>query len=140
LFDSILLFNIPKNLLDVFFEYIIISKYTLGYIFCCSNNLSFNYFIIHEIVNISLDLIKGYTAEITNNICYFSWLATKQVLVEKDIDIYRYKEIIEFSSISIEDIRCFDSSGIFLHYKRRDSRGISILTLRRSSGWYYNSW
>jgi hypothetical protein len=60
--------------------------------------------MVHEIVNISLDLIKSYTAEITDNIYYFSWLATKQVLVEKDIDIYRYKEIIEFSSIFIKNI------------------------------------
>jgi hypothetical protein len=71
LFNSILLFDIPKNLLDIFFEYIIISKYSLGRIPSYSSNLSFNYFIIHEIINISLDLIKGYTAEVTNNIYYF---------------------------------------------------------------------
>jgi hypothetical protein len=58
----------------------------------------------HKIVDINLDLIKGYTAEVANNIYYFGWLATKQVLVEKDIDIYRYKEIIELGSISIKDI------------------------------------
>jgi hypothetical protein len=33
--------------------------------------------MIHEIVDISLDPIEGYTTEITNNIYYFSWLATK---------------------------------------------------------------
>jgi hypothetical protein len=71
-FSSILLFDIPKNLSDIFLERIIISKYTLGYIPSYNNNLSFNCFIDHEIVNISLDLIKGYTAEITNNIYYFS--------------------------------------------------------------------
>jgi hypothetical protein len=60
--------------------------------------------MVHKIIDISLDLIKSYTAEVTDNIYYFGWLATKQILVEKDIDIYRYKEIIEFSSISIEDI------------------------------------
>jgi hypothetical protein len=58
----------------------------------------------HEIINISLDLIKGYTTEVANNIYYFSWLATKQVLVEEDIDIYKYKEVIEFSLIFIENI------------------------------------
>jgi hypothetical protein len=104
LFNSILLFDIPKNLLDVFFEYIIISKHSLGRIPRYSNNLSFNILVVHEIVDISLDLIESYTAEIINNIYYFGWLATKQVLVKEDINIYRYKEIIEFSLISIEDI------------------------------------
>jgi hypothetical protein len=60
--------------------------------------------MVHEIVNISLDLIESYTAEVTNNIYYFGRLATKQVLVEEDIDIYRYKEIIELSLIFIENI------------------------------------
>jgi hypothetical protein len=44
-FGSILLFDIPKNLLDIFLEYIIISKYILGYIPSRSNNLSFNCFV-----------------------------------------------------------------------------------------------
>jgi hypothetical protein len=83
LFSSILLFNIPKNLLDIFFEYIIISKYTLGYIPSYNNNFSFNCFVDYEIVDINLDLVEGYTAEITNNIYYFSWFATKQILVKK---------------------------------------------------------
>jgi hypothetical protein len=91
-------------LLDVFFEYIIISKYNLGYIPCCNNNLFFNYLVVYEIINISLDLIKSYITEIINNIYYFSWLAIKQILVEKDIDIYRYKKIIKFSLIFIKDI------------------------------------
>jgi hypothetical protein len=133
LFSSILLFDIPKNLSDVFFEYIIISKYNLGCIPSYSSNLPLNILVVYEIVDISLDLIKSYTAEITNNIYYFSWLAIKQVLVKKDIDIYRYKEIVEFSSIFIEDIKYLDNSNIFLHRKRRDSQDISILILRRSS-------
>jgi hypothetical protein len=118
LFNNILLFDIPKNLLDVFLEYIIISKYTLGYIPSCGSNFSFNCFVVHEIVNISLDLVKGYITEITDNIYYFSWLATKQVLVKENINIYRYKEIVEFSSIFIENIKCLDSSSIFLYRKR----------------------
>jgi hypothetical protein len=104
LFNNILLFDIPKNLSDVFLEYIIVSKYILGYISCCDNNFSFNCLVVYEIVDISLDLIKGYTAEVANNIYYFGWLTIKQVLVEKDINIYKYKEIIELSSISIKDI------------------------------------
>jgi hypothetical protein len=71
LFGSILLFDIPKDLLDIFFECIIISKYSLGRIPCCSNNLSFNCFVVHKIVNINLDLIEGYIIEIPNNIYYF---------------------------------------------------------------------
>jgi hypothetical protein len=103
-FGSILLLDIPKNLLDIFLKRIIISKYNLGCIPSCSNNFSFNCFIDYEIIDISLDLIESYTIKVVNNIYYFSWLAIKQVLVKEDIDIYRYKEIIEFSSISIEDI------------------------------------
>jgi hypothetical protein len=72
LFGSILLFDIPKNLLDVFFEYIIISEYSLGRIPSCNNNFPFNTLMVHEIVDISLDLIEGYTAEIANDIYYFS--------------------------------------------------------------------
>jgi hypothetical protein len=72
LFGSILLFNILKDLLNIFLEYIIISKYTLGYIPSYNSNFSFNYIIVHEIVDISLDLVKGYIIEITNNIYYFS--------------------------------------------------------------------
>jgi hypothetical protein len=104
LFGNILLFDIPKDLSDVFFEYIIISKHSLGRIPSCSNNPPLNILVVHKIVNINLNPIEGYTAEITDNIYYFSWLATKQVLVKEDIDIYRYKEIIKFSSISIENI------------------------------------
>jgi hypothetical protein len=72
LFGSILLFNIPKNLSDVFFEYIIISKYSLGRIPSCSSNLPFNILVVHEIIDINLDLIESYTAEIADNIYYFS--------------------------------------------------------------------
>jgi hypothetical protein len=72
LFGSILLFDILKNLSNVFLEYIIISKYTLGCIPCYNNNLSFNCFVVYEIVNISLDLVKGYIIEIIDNIYYFS--------------------------------------------------------------------
>jgi hypothetical protein len=104
LFSSILLLDIPKNLSDIFFECIIISKYNLGRIPSYNNNLPFNCFMVHKIINISLDLIESYTAEVTNNIYYFSWFATKQVLVEENIDIYKYKEIIELSLISIENI------------------------------------
>jgi hypothetical protein len=104
LFGNILLLDIPKDLSDVFFERIIISKHSLDYIPSYSNNLPFNCFVVHEIVDISLDLIKGYTAEVANNIYYFGRLATKQVLVEKNINIYRYKKVIELSLIFIEDI------------------------------------
>jgi hypothetical protein len=72
LFSSILLFDIPKNLLDIFLKYIIISKYILGYIPSCSSNLSFNCFMDHKIIDISFDLVKSYTTEITDNIYYFS--------------------------------------------------------------------
>jgi hypothetical protein len=117
LFDNILLFDIPKDLLDVFLERIIISKHTLDYISYCGNNFFFNYLIVHEIVNVSLDPVKGYIAEVADNIYYFSRFATKQVLVEKNINIYRYKEVVEFSSIFIKDIRCLNGSSMFLYRK-----------------------
>jgi hypothetical protein len=72
LFSSILLLDISKNLSDVFFEHVIISKHNLGRIPSYSNNLSFDYFMVYEIVDISLDLIESYTAEVANNIYYFS--------------------------------------------------------------------
>jgi hypothetical protein len=72
LLGSILLFNIPKNLSDIFFEHIIISKHSLGRIPSCSNNPSFNILMVYEIVDISLDLIKSYTLEVADNIYYFS--------------------------------------------------------------------
>jgi hypothetical protein len=71
LFGSILLFDIPENLLDIFFEHAIISKYSLGRILGYNNNFPFNIFVVHEIVNVSLDLIKSYSAEVANNIYYF---------------------------------------------------------------------
>jgi hypothetical protein len=71
LFNSILLFDIPKNLLDIFLKRIIISKYNLGHIPGYNNNLSFNCLVVYKIVDISLDLIKSYTTEITDNIYYF---------------------------------------------------------------------
>jgi hypothetical protein len=69
--NSILLFDIPKNLSDVFLERIIISKYSLGRISSCSNNLSFNCLMVHEIIDISLNLVEGYTIEVANNIYHF---------------------------------------------------------------------
>jgi hypothetical protein len=89
---------------DVFFEYTIIGKHNLSCIPSCSSNFPFNILVVYEIVNISLNLIESYTVKVADNIYYFGWLVTKQVLVEKDIIIYGYKEVIELGSISIEDI------------------------------------
>jgi hypothetical protein len=71
LFSSVLLFDIPKNLSDIFFERVIISKYSLGRISSCNNNPSFNILMVHKIVDISLNLIESYTAEVADNIYYF---------------------------------------------------------------------
>jgi hypothetical protein len=68
---SILLFDIPKNLLDVFFERAIISEYSLGCIPSYNNNPPFNILVVYEIVDINLNLIENYTAEVANNIYYF---------------------------------------------------------------------
>jgi hypothetical protein len=72
LFGSILLLDIPKNLLDIFFKRAIIGKYNLGYIPSCSSNLPFNCLVIHKIVDISLNPIESYISEVVNNIYYFS--------------------------------------------------------------------
>jgi hypothetical protein len=121
LFGSILLFDIPKNLSDVFLERIIISKHILGYIPSWNSNLSFNYLVDHEIVDVSLNPVEGYTTEVADNIYYFGWLVTKQVLVKEDIDIHRYKEVVELSLIFIKDIRCLDYNSMFLYRKYWDS-------------------
>jgi hypothetical protein len=77
LFSSILLFDMPKNLLDIFFEYIIINKYNLSCIPSYNNNFPFDCFVVYKIIDISLDLIENYILEVANNIYYFGWLATK---------------------------------------------------------------
>jgi hypothetical protein len=71
LFGSILLFDVPKDLSDVFFKRAIIGKHSLDYIPSYSNNSPFNILIVHKIVDISLDLIKSYTIEVADNIYYF---------------------------------------------------------------------
>jgi hypothetical protein len=68
---SILLFDIPKDLSDIFFEHVIIGEHNLGRIPSYNNNPPFNILVVHEIVDISLDPIKGYTPEVTDNIHYF---------------------------------------------------------------------
>jgi hypothetical protein len=70
-FGSVLLFDILKDLSDIFFEYTIIGEYNLGHIPSYSNNFFFNIFVVYEIVDINLDPIESYTAEVTNNIYYF---------------------------------------------------------------------
>jgi hypothetical protein len=71
LFGSILLFDVPKDLSNIFFKRVIIGKYNLGRIPSYNNNPFFNIFIVHKIVDISLDLIEGYTTEVADNIYYF---------------------------------------------------------------------
>jgi hypothetical protein len=132
LFGSILLFNIPKNLSDIFLERIILSKHNLGRIPGCNSNFPFNCLVFHEIVDVNLDLVEGYTTEIADNIYYFSWFTTKQVLVKEDINIYRYKEVIELGLVSIENIWCLNNYNMFLYCKYKDSRGLGVLALRRS--------
>jgi hypothetical protein len=70
-FGSILLLDVPKDLSDVFFKYVIISKHSLGRIPSCSSNFPFNCFVVHKIVDISLDLVEGYISEVADNIYYF---------------------------------------------------------------------
>jgi hypothetical protein len=71
LLSNILLFDIPKDLLDIFLECIIISKHNLGRIPSCSSNFSFNCLVDHKIIDISLDLVESYIMEVVDNIYYF---------------------------------------------------------------------
>jgi hypothetical protein len=72
LFGNVLLFDIPKDFLDVFFKRVIISKYNLSRILSYNNNPPLNILVVYKIVDINLNLIKGYTIEIADNIYYFS--------------------------------------------------------------------
>jgi hypothetical protein len=71
LLNNILLFDIPKDLLDVFFERVIINKYSLGRIPSCNSNPFFNILVVYKIVDINLNLIESYTPEVADNIYYF---------------------------------------------------------------------
>jgi hypothetical protein len=42
----------------------------------------------YKVINISLDLVKNYSFEITNSIDYFGCFYPEQILVEKNINIY----------------------------------------------------
>jgi hypothetical protein len=42
----------------------------------------------HEVVDIGLNPIKGYSTKVTNGIDYFSSFNTEQVSIKKDINIY----------------------------------------------------
>jgi hypothetical protein len=70
--SNILLFDIPKNLLDVFLKRTVIGKHSLGCISSCGSNFSFNCLVVHKIIDVSLDLIESYTTEVADNIYYFS--------------------------------------------------------------------
>jgi hypothetical protein len=72
----------------VFLKPFIISEYLLGSYSYYYNNFSFNNLIGHEIINIGLDPIKNYPAEITNSIDYFGSFGTEQINVKKNINIY----------------------------------------------------
>jgi hypothetical protein len=55
----------------------------------------------YEIFDISLDLVEGYSPKITNSIDYLGCFRSEQVLIEKNINIYRYKEGIKLASVLI---------------------------------------
>jgi len=88
LFCCILLLDIPEDLSYIIFELLITSKYLL----CRSPgqhvDLSIIVLISHEVVDVGLDPIKSYTSKVTDSMDYFGCLRSKQVLVEKDIDIH----------------------------------------------------
>jgi hypothetical protein len=57
--------------------------------------------VCYEIFDISLDLVEGYSPEVANSIDYLSCFRSEQVLIEENINIYRYEEGIELASVLV---------------------------------------
>jgi hypothetical protein len=57
--------------------------------------------ICYEVLDIGLDLVKGYALKITNRINYLSCFRSEQVLIKKNINIYRYKKGIKLVFVFI---------------------------------------
>jgi hypothetical protein len=95
------LFDISKDLSNIFFERPVASEYVLGRYPSQYINIAIAVLVCHEILDISLNLVESYSPEVTNGIDYFSCFRSEQVLIEKNIDIYRYKEGIELASVSV---------------------------------------
>jgi hypothetical protein len=55
----------------------------------------------YEVFNIGLDLVEGYSSKIVYCIDYFGCFYSEQVLVEEDINIYRYKKGIKLVFVLI---------------------------------------
>jgi hypothetical protein len=101
LFSRILLFDISKDLSNVFLERPVANKYILGRYPSQYINTTIAILVCYKILNISLDPVEGYSPKITNSINYFNCFRSEQVLIEENINIHRYKEGVELVSISI---------------------------------------
>jgi hypothetical protein len=55
----------------------------------------------YKILDISFDLVESYSLEVANSIDYFGCFCSEQVLIEENVDIYRYKERIKFVFVSV---------------------------------------
>jgi hypothetical protein len=55
----------------------------------------------YEVFNIGLDLVEGYSSKIVYCIDSFGCFYSEQVLVEEDINIYRYKKGIKLVFVLI---------------------------------------
>jgi hypothetical protein len=60
-FGRSLLYDIPENLLHIPLESLVTNKHSLGRYSSSRINFPIRIFISHEIVNINLDLVEGYT-------------------------------------------------------------------------------
>ena len=74
----------------------------------------------YKILDISLDLVEGYSPEITNSINYLSCFRSEQVLVEENIYVYRYKKRVKLAPFLIIEIRGLDYNRSFLDYDSLD--------------------
>jgi hypothetical protein len=96
-----LLFDVSENLLYLVFERPITSKHFLGRFSSQRIDLSIVVLVYHKILDIGLDLVENYSPKVTNRIDYLGCFCPEQVLVEKNINIYRYKERIKLASVPI---------------------------------------
>jgi hypothetical protein len=71
--------------------------------------------VCYEVLDISLDLVEGYSPEVANSIDYLSCFRSEQVLIEENIDIHRYKEGVEFASVPVVKVWGLNHSTSLLY-------------------------
>jgi hypothetical protein len=83
-----LLFDVSKDLSNVFLEHPVTNEYVLGKHSSQYINIAIAILVCYKILDISLDLIESYSPKIANSIDYLSYFRSEQVLIEENVDIY----------------------------------------------------